>query len=111
MEDEAEYQFHKRLVKEFFVDIEEYIQVANIDPLEPYVLIKNRFPYDVMDNKHYLLWIKPGYDVSKSVEHIANTRFPNQEIICMENQVQHRSILTVRHYHVFVKQELNSFWQ
>jgi len=109
IEDEAEYQFHRSLVNEFFVDIEEYIQVANTDPLEPYVLIKNRFPYDVIGCKHYLLWIKPGYEVPKYVEHIVNTRFPNQEIIYMENQLQHRSVLSVRHYHIFIRQGLNSF--
>jgi len=103
IDDEADYQFHRRLVKEFFVDIEEYIQVANIDPFEPYVLIKNRFPYNLIGCKHFLLWIKPGYDISKYVGDITKSRFPNQEVIYMENHLQHRSVLTVRHYHIFIR--------
>jgi len=102
VEDECEYQYHKLLVKEFFVDIEEYISTLNIDPFEPYILIKNRFPYKTSpDVRHYVLWIKPGYNIQ--VATIIQNRFPGREIIFYQNAIQNRSIMTIDHYQVFIK--------
>jgi hypothetical protein len=106
-DDESEYQFHKRIACEFFGSIENYIQVINVDPLESYRLVKNRFTYNVATGiRHYLLWIKPGFYITElSIEKLLKDRFPDSEIMFYQNKVQHRSILTVEHYQVFVKSD------
>lgn len=102
--DEWEYNHHKQLVKEFFTDVEEYIRVSCIDVFEPWVLIKNKYPYKVDPNiKHYVLWIKQGVSLThEQVLHIVSQRFPNCDIIAYQNDMYQRSIFTVSHYQIFL---------
>jgi len=104
-EDESEYQYHKRLVREFFPSMEEYIQIAYIDPFERFTFIRNRFKYKTdTDIIHYLLWIRNGTELTESqVEFIIRTKFPKCEYVAWQNDMQHRSVFTVTHYQVFVR--------
>ena len=104
---EWEYNYHKDLVKEFFKDVEEYIRISCIDIFEPWILIKNKYPYRVDPNiKHYLLWIKPGVSLThEQVLHIVSHRFPNYDkknIIAYQNEMHKRSIVTLSHYQIFL---------
>lgn len=102
--DEMEYQSHKEWTCEFFNSIEDYIRVMCLDPFEPYLLIKNRFPYKIPPNmKHYLLWMKPGFNLFHDhINTVLQKRFANCQIIWWQNDVSSRSILTVTHYQVFI---------
>lgn len=102
--DEWEYNHHKELVKQFFKDVEEYISIACIDKLEPWLLIKNKYRYKVdPEIKHYLLWIKSGVTLTyEQVMHIVSQRFPNYDIIAYQNGMNQRSIFTVSHFQIFL---------
>lgn len=104
VEDEMEYQLHKQWAKEFFSSIENYIQTVYIDPLEPFILIKNRFPYKIPPFvKHYLLWLKPGINLSDNqINAILEKKFPNSQIVWWQNGASERSVFTVTHYQVFI---------
>ncbi len=105
VEDQMEYQFHRIITQEFFADMEEYIKVSCIDPLESYTLIPNRFSYKVDDGiRHYLLWFKPYVHLTNDmVETILRERFPGCRMLIWQNSANQRSILTVAHYQIFVK--------
>jgi hypothetical protein len=105
VQDESEYQWHKRASDEMIDGIENYVKTLYIDPFEPYLFIQNRFGYHLADNiKHYLLWVNPRHDISDfHAEKIIRERFPTQEIHFIINPVKYRSIQGVVHYHVFIK--------
>lgn len=103
--DESEYQWHKRTAQEMIGSIEEYVKILYIDPLDPYIFIKNRFHYNLETGiKHYLLWINPKYKIcDRQAEKIIRERFPTQKIHYHMNSMKFRSILSIDHYHVFIK--------
>ena len=103
-EDEIEYQWHKLVTKEMIGGIENYVSKLYLDPLEPYILIKNRFGYNLEAGiKHYVLWVNPKHTISDSdAERIIRARFPTQKVYFLINPVNFRSILGVIHYHVFI---------
>ena len=104
IEDQIEYQLHKEWATEFFTSLESYIRTNYVDPFEPYLLIKNHFPYKIPPNmKHYLLWLKPGINLSDDhINVILQKRFPNYKLIWWQNDMTERSVFTVTHYQVFI---------
>ena len=107
VEDQMEYQFHRELTMEFFTDMEEYVKTLCMDPLEGYTLLPNRFTYKVDTGiRHYLLWYKPYIHLTDDmVRTILQERFPKCQFVIWQNPTDQRSIMTVAHYQIFVRNE------
>jgi hypothetical protein len=104
-DDEIEYQLHKEITKEICGNIDDAVKSIYIDPFEPYILIKNRFGYNLSPwIKHYLLWVNPKYKITPfSANIVIRERFPGKDFCFFVNPVKHRSVLSIIHYHVFIK--------
>ena len=65
---------------------------------------KNDFPYNV-PYKHYLLWINPKIHFKVTNNFIMGyieNHFQSKEFICFENLTSNKSILEIRHFHIFL---------
>lgn len=112
--------------KEFYSMIEEYANNKSIDTDEAlyrYItklyfpedeivtLAQNRFPYDVESNViHMVLWINPKYDKipKNDLEYIRKLinlmlKEDNTVFTFYENSKKLRSVIKIKHFHVFVK--------
>jgi len=90
----------------------EYI-CKNIIKDNLYVIVKNRFPYDLADDiEHNIIWFNPKY-YSKwrrtiiydndYIENIIHRKFSNKPYIYFMNSNQSQSIKNISHIHLFIK--------
>lgn len=102
---EHEYSIHKSVTNELSDSIETYANIYYVDPFEQYKIEPNRYPYRIGKGiKHYLLWCSPKYNIYQSLaEQISQIKFPNCDLIVRKNHISTRTILTVTHYHIFVR--------
>ena len=84
----------------------------------PFRFVPNNFPYFVENGiSHFVLWIRPGYDVDSEDVNIRRTigtyvvsRFSRPLDFCyFRNSSEHKSVPEMEHYHVFIRQ-FPSMW-
>jgi hypothetical protein len=93
---------HLNISKYFNVNIEDYL----FKKYEIYILKKNKFPYNIKNTKHYILWINPEYEYyfnKNNIEKLINEFFINQIYIYWENCDSLKSIKSIKHYHIISK--------
>ena len=111
-DEQEQYKTHRKICKEFFPSLSNYISKIVFDPLQPsYTIRKNNFPYRVPSKNisHYLLWINPKfmkyYKLSR-IKSLIFTYFDERNIIkCYKNPVEKQTVLEIPHYHIFVKND------
>lgn len=84
-------------------DIVKHIK-DNIIKQKLFSIVKNDFPYNVPYD-HYLLWINPKINSNISCDFIlkyVENYFQNKDFICFENIDCNKSILEIRHFHIFL---------
>lgn len=94
---------HYRQARRRIINYEKYLRCKLFGMHEPYVLIKNKYPYA---KHHFLFWINPMYDqfypISR-IRGIVHAYFPTREIMHLfENVPTKRSIKGIRHIHVII---------
>ena len=107
-EDQLSYDLHMSICNEMFDSIDEYlISKLFIDGCS-FQICKNKFPYqsNVFDN-HFILWIKCSNenDLIYKIDNIINYFF--KEKIYFENNIKSRSVLHIKHIHIFTNERLN----
>jgi len=102
---QEDYDNHKNKLKKANITIDKYILKTILKNNLKYKITKNRFPYDLDENiKHYLLWISPDIQISQiKVINIIKKYFPNNQLVCYQNEMFAKSVKTIDHYHIFIK--------
>ena len=93
---------HLNISKYFNVKIDDYL----FKKYEIYKLKKNKFPYNIKNSKHYILWINPKYEYyfnKNNIKKLINELFLNQIFIYWENCESLKSIKSIKHYHIISK--------
>lgn len=89
--------------------IPEYLMIKYFSSGKKVVLTSNDYPYYTTPNiVHYLLWIHPSIHInSGSISELISDNIPlsldYKEYIYFENHGNNKSILDIRHYHVFIR--------
>jgi hypothetical protein len=108
---EEKYVLHTKMVKEMYGNIDTYILKEVIKNNE-ILLIDNAFPYSVQPGiKHKLLWISPS---SKTpIDNIVDAQnyiethlwiYADNPVIIFVNCENNKSVKSIAHFHVFVKE-------
>ena len=82
------------------------IDIKLFDKHTPFLLVKNKFPYYLNNAIHYVLWINPKYNNlfdDKLINKIVTMRMKDKNHIYFENIENNKSIKTIKHYHIFIK--------
>lgn len=66
---------------------------------EDFVLLKNKYPYDVQAY-HYVLWCR--YPITKAAAYLRVCQLIRGKFLIFENPPSHRSVPHTQHYHVFI---------
>jgi hypothetical protein len=94
-EDEVHYRESRKRIP----DYGDYMQRKLFAKHEPYVIVRNMFPYFP---RHMLFWVNPRYQrfypISR-VRKILSHRYPGGIKRVFENLPKDRSVLQVRHFH------------
>ena len=98
------YQVHKKICSEFFGSVDEYLKVLLFDKYDVYNITKNVFPYKEYEI-HDILWINPKYDKLIDIN-LLNKIIPDKYDYVFLNESNIRSILTIRHYHLTINNQL-----
>lgn len=67
-----------------------------------YNIAKNKFPYNVTDGKHYVLWATEPL-ISNVINKIIKQHFVNRSSFWFEQPREFKSVKGVWHAHIFVK--------
>jgi hypothetical protein len=99
LDDYERYNIHKKITKELFGDIEEYIKTKLFDsPYTPYVLCSNTFPYKT-SYIHKVLFINPYYEKFYNKERVENIVSGYKKLWI--NEPSTKSIHSIKHYQVY----------
>lgn len=99
-EDTQQYRQARQRIPQY----EQYLARKLFSPHDPYVLLRNKYPYT---ENHFLFWINPTYERFYSsftrIKSIVYTHFPARTILHLfENTMENRSVLKIRHVHVIL---------
>jgi len=106
-----EYEKLMKYIKDSNININEYIYKKFLNGLNVN-FIENTFPYDIEDNcYHYVIWFENEYfnkvtnciNENKIIENIIRSKFKNNEYIYFENLSNNKSVNSIKHFHVFIK--------
>lgn len=99
---EKKYQDHLLKLKNENISIDDYIMETVLKD-NFFVITKNPFPYDIDYIEHYLVWVNTSIRYSyESVYNYIKNYFYNKEFYYFENDEKNKSILRVKHFHIFV---------
>ena len=99
---EEEYQNHLIHLKNENVRIDDHI-LKTVLKDNLFVITKNPYPYDIDYIKHYLIWVNTEIKYSyKAIYKYIQLYFPKKQFYYFENDEKNKSILLVKHYHIFV---------
>ena len=108
--EEAEcYKIRREVTNELYGDYQSLLRRRLFNEHESYVIKRNAFPYSwkEKDYKHDCLWINPVVDerwTDEMILDICVRYYRNNEIIYLfENDMDARSVLKIRHYHIIYK--------
>mgnify|MGYP001325105722 FL=1 len=103
------YKIRRKVTNELYGDYQSLLISRLFNEHESYVIKRNAFPYSwkEKDYKHDCLWINPVVDERWTEEMILDIcvrYYRNNEIIYLfENEMDARSVLDIRHYHIIYK--------
>jgi len=104
---EEKYLLHKKKLKEKNINIEDYLNNLLFKNDFKYVITNNDFPYNIEEDvQHKILWINPKYNDlfdDKLINKIITMRMKDKNYIYFENIETNKSIKTIKHYHIFIK--------
>ena len=109
LEDAENYKMRKMITNEFYGDYQTLLKERLFNKHESYVIKRNKFPYDwkEKDYKHDCLWINPEVCekwTESMIIDVCNRYYKKNEIMYLfENEINMRSILKLRHYHIIYK--------
>lgn len=109
LEDTECYKLRRRITNELYGDYQTLLRRRLFNGHESYVIKRNAFPYGwkKKDYKHDCLWINPVVDdgwTEEMIMDICVRYYRNNEIIYLfENEMDARSVLKIRHYHIIYK--------
>ena len=101
-EEQYYYDIHKNISKELNTDIYNKL----FDKYDAFKVLLNRYPYPLINAKHYLIWFNPKYnwiENEKMVKIILEKYFGSKEIKIWENADFLRTVKNIRHLHIIVK--------
>ena len=99
---ETKYQNHLKNLKSQSITIDDYI-LKNVLKDNLFVITKNIFPYDIDYCEHYLIWINTNFNFSyEAIYNYIKIHFFDKDFFYFENDEKNKSILFVKHYHIFV---------
>jgi hypothetical protein len=99
LDDYERYNIHKKITKELFGDIEEYIKTKLFDsPYTPHVLCSNTFPYKTK-YIHKVFFINPLYERFYDDKRVEKLLEGYKKIWI--NDPTTKSIHTIKHYQVY----------
>ena len=99
---EEKYQNHLLKLKKENISIDDYIMKTVLKD-NFFVITKNPFPYDIDYIEHYLIWVNTSIRYSyESVYNYIKNYFYDKEFYYFENDEKNKSILGVKHFHIFV---------
>lgn len=100
------YDVRKNILSEFFDTIEEYILLKYLYD-KPYHYCKNKYPYDMNDVVHMVLWIHPKYEhfwpkckVIDLIKHEIEDKYTIKNIF--SNELCNKSVKQIPHYQIFL---------
>jgi alpha-N-acetylglucosamine transferase len=100
IEDHQEYELHKRITKELFGSMEEYVNKLVFDSkYNGYAITSNRFPYMYLKN-HKVFWVQQGYEEFYDDQRLEDIMFNKRDKRSyFKSAYDRRSIFTILHYH------------
>jgi len=107
LEDWESYLMRKKLTIELYGDYQDLLTKRLFNSHESYVIKRNIFPYNwrKKDWKHDCLWIHPKVEnrwTNNMVLEVCNKKY-NDIIYLFENEIDVRSVLKIRHFHIIYK--------
>ena len=109
LEDTENYKMRKRITNELYGDYQTMLKRRLFNKHESYVIKRNKYPYGwkEKDYKHDCLWINPKVDdrwTEKMILEGCRRYYRDNEIIYLfENEMDARSVLKIRHYHIIYR--------
>jgi hypothetical protein len=109
LEDTYNYKMRKKITTELYGDYGSLLKIRLFNKHDSYVIKNNKFPYNwkERDYKHDCLWINPKVSdrwTDKMIIDLCKRIYKNNEIIYLfENELNDRSVLKIRHYHIIYK--------
>ena len=109
LEDTENYKMRKRITNELYGDYQTMLKRRLFNKHESYVIKRNKYPYGwkEKDYKHDCLWINPKVDdrwTEKMILEVCRRYYRDNEIIYLfENEMDARSVLKIRHYHIIYR--------
>lgn len=85
------------------IDINEYIS-KNIIGDNIIKFCKNDFPYNIKNYRHYVLWINPNIKIQipiNIINYYIYSKINTNKYIIFENYGSNKSVMNIKHYHVF----------
>ena len=100
---QKKYDEHNMNLNKNNISIYEHI-MNNIIKDNMMIIVKNNFPYYIPGFKHYLIWFNPVYKINyKEVYEYIDLKMKNKNYLYFENEDNNKSVLKIRHFHIFVK--------
>ena len=108
---QQEYDKFMKYIKDNNININDYIHKNFLNGINVN-FVENTFPYDIEDNcYHYIIWFDNQYfknltnsvNENKIINNIVRSKFKDNEYIYFENLSGNKSIDSIKHFHVFIK--------
>lgn len=108
---QLEYDKFIKYIKDNNININDYIYRKFLND-KKVNFTPNTFPYDIDHNcNHYIIWFDTIYfeELLKKnaqdeiINYIVRTKFINNNYIYFENLNHNKSVLNVKHFHIFIK--------
>ena len=113
------YKKHQKCLKDNNISIENHIMSKYFkdNTIKEYFTL-NAYPYYLENNiYHYVIWLNPNYYKNNEdnsfnnivykpfIKMIISKKYPKNEFIYYENEIKNRSVMGIRHIHVFIKND------
>jgi hypothetical protein len=97
-----DYEIHKKITRELFGNMEDYVKRNVFDSsFCGHSFKRNRFPYRASYH-HWVFWIQPGYEKFYDEERIK--KIINKKCKIWLSPSNDKSIFTIKHYQVYLKE-------
>ena len=114
--DTIQFEYNKfiKYIKDNKININEYIYKKYLNG-KNVNFTENSFPYDIDDNcHHYIIWFDNEYfknvtqniNINSIINDIVRNKFKDNEYIYFENLANNKSVVNIKHFHVFIKDKL-----
>lgn len=74
-----------------------------------YSLTENAYPFNLGKNiEQYIIWVKNNNEDINKIKNIVDYSFPHQDYLIYLNKPENRSIQSILHYHILIKNQSHS---